>query len=113
MNRVYDVKSSSKRARSVILVVLFVFQANVSLIPDQAERSQHKFTAPTLLLKVKPETQVVGGFNIFNFLKKFFFTGFFINSIQTYNLFYVHIMYACMYIGFVPEINLFIFVLTL
>ena len=27
-----------------------------------------------------------------------------------YKLFYVYIMYACMYMGFVPEINLFVFV---
>ncbi|KAK2179178.1 hypothetical protein NP493_505g03003 [Ridgeia piscesae] len=29
-------------------------------LPDQAERSQHKFTAPSLLLKVKPQSQVTG-----------------------------------------------------
>ncbi|KAI0219686.1 WD repeat-containing protein 93 [Lamellibrachia satsuma] len=31
-----------------------------SMIPDQAERSQHKFAAPTVLLKVKPQSQVTG-----------------------------------------------------
>ena len=30
--------------------------------------------------------------------------------IHIYGTFYVHIMYVCMYMGFVPEINLFIFV---
>ena len=32
------------------------------------------------------------------------------NSNNIYNLFYVYIMYACMYMGFVPKINLFVFV---
>ena len=32
------------------------------------------------------------------------------NSIHISYLFYVYIMYACMHIGFVPEINLFVFV---
>ena len=30
------------------------------------------------------------------------------NSIHIYNLFWVYIMYACMYMCFVPEINLFV-----
>ena len=43
------------------------------------------------------------------------FTIFFMNSNNSihkniiYNLIYVYSMYACMYMGFVPEINLFVF----
>ena len=69
-NARYDGKNAEKMLKIYVhdseqglqcLLVLFALQTNVSLIPDQAERLQHKFTAPTLLLKVKPETQVIGG----------------------------------------------------
>ena len=37
----------------------------------------------------------------------------FYNSINIYNLFYVYIMYGCRYMGFVPEINLFVLWLSM